>query len=70
MHSFDASTMNFGEVVQHISPLNKRLAFFDTTLRANLRLKKVLEKNRLFFSKEPIETPKDRCALSFITYIS
>ena len=22
MHSFDASTLNFGEVVQHISPLN------------------------------------------------
>ena len=23
MHSFDASTMNFGEIVQHTSPLNK-----------------------------------------------
>ena len=28
MHSFDASTMNFGEVVQHTSPLNKRYWHF------------------------------------------
>ena len=28
MHSFDASTLNFGEVVQHISPLNKHYWHF------------------------------------------
>ena len=28
MHSFDASTMNFREVVQHTSPLNKRYWHF------------------------------------------
>ena len=28
MHSFDASTLNFGEVVQHTSPLNKHYWHF------------------------------------------
>ena len=48
MHSFDASTMNFREVVQHTSPLNKLLlAFSYTILRANLRHEKVLENGGL-----------------------
>ena len=32
MHSFDSSTMNFGEVVQHTSPLNKLYWHFLTPL--------------------------------------
>ena len=35
MHRFDASTLNFGEVVQHISQ--------HIALRATFRLKRVLE---------------------------